>query len=81
LFTALNTMEILWDLTRTVRVKHWGKRLIEVSLREWEKRKWKPKCKLKELCPKMGRETGHGEARIKEVIREDRDDDWNDTLF
>lgn len=35
----------------------------------------------KELCPKTGRETGHGEAGIKEVIREDRDDYWSDTLF
>ena len=26
----------------------------------------KTKGKLKELRPKMGRETGHGEARIKE---------------
>ena len=64
-------------------MKHWGKRLIEVSLRENGRRGNGNQSvnSKKELCPKTGRETGHGEAGIKEVIREDRDDYWSDTLF
>ena len=44
MFKALNSMEVLWDLTRAVSVEHWVERLIGVNLkREWEERKWKTK--------------------------------------